>query len=455
MSSEFGLARGFDLFDESLIAGGETNPIAAQVVDRALERIDAAPAGPYFAFLHFFDPHWDYTPPPPYDTRFARPDYRGPVDGTLRSMMPYFVSGRRMPGADLQHLVDLYDGEIAYLDAQIGRLLTELRARGRLENTVVVFTSDHGEEFQEHGMLGRGKTLYGEQTRIPLIVYGAPGARAGERRTDLASLVDVAPTLLALAKAPPLAQAQGTALLERRLPPERIVFGESIRFGNELRSVRQGAFKLIHSLQGDRRMYYDLQRDPVEQNPLARDPSGGALASALAEYATTADCGWHLKLIALGGEPLQCQATLRTDGRIVALRRYFSANVSGGSEAVFDSFALGPMRHTLTFDVTVNEMIGEITFATEPPDAPVVFDIEVDSDHAHEGVFLGQGTPISEGRPVEVAALDPRARGLPRDYRKTAPGCYIRSIASPAAGAKPARLSDGAVERLKSLGYVE
>ena len=76
VSSQFGLDRGFRHFDDSLIEGGATNPIGGTVVDRVLSRVDALGPEPLFAFVHFFDPHWNYTPPPPFDTRFADPRLR-------------------------------------------------------------------------------------------------------------------------------------------------------------------------------------------------------------------------------------------------------------------------------------------------------------------------------------------------------------------------------------------
>lgn len=84
VSPTFGLDRSFEVFDESLTAGGTRNPRAGPVVDRVLEQLDRLPSDrPLFVFVHFFDPHWDYTPPPPFRARFVDPDYEGPVDGTL------------------------------------------------------------------------------------------------------------------------------------------------------------------------------------------------------------------------------------------------------------------------------------------------------------------------------------------------------------------------------------
>lgn len=450
VSSTFGLQRGFDTFDESLIEGGATNPIAEQVVDRFLHHMQSVPADrPYFAFVHFFDPHWDYTPPPPFDQRFTNPNYTGPIDGTLKSLSRYVDGSQPMSEAGRQHAIALYDGEIAYVDGQIGRMLDTLRQRGQLENTTIVLISDHGEEFREHGRLGHGKTLFGEQLRVPLIIAGDPAFPAGQRRSDVATPVDLAPTLLALAQADVATTFQGHSLLEP--PPDRPVFAESVRFGNEMRSARTNQHKVIHYRQGNHLHYYDLQRDPREQQPLRDDPTGGELSAALEQYSARADQGWHLKLINIRPPAMRCRATITSTARLLNPRRYYSANVSGPSQADFATFELSEDGHTLTFDVEVAVLMASVAFDTDPPDAAVTFDIDL-SGPPDVGVFLGAQHRVSEPMPLSLTPTDPRVTGLPQSYTKTPSGCYIRAVRAPTAPA--VELSPAALERLRSLGYV-
>ncbi|MCP4249514.1 MAG: sulfatase-like hydrolase/transferase, partial [bacterium] len=148
VSSVFGLDRGFDHFDESLTHGGTTNPRAAEVVDRALAWIGEDRSQPWFLFVHLFDPHTDYDPPPPFRARFTDAGYRGPVDGTLDSLKPLMNPASPADPADLKQAVALYDGEIAYTDDQIGRLLDRLDTQGLRQGAVIIITSDHGEEFR-------------------------------------------------------------------------------------------------------------------------------------------------------------------------------------------------------------------------------------------------------------------------------------------------------------------
>ena len=454
VSSQFGLERGFDVFDDSLIEGGAKNPIAEQVVDRFLSRMSDLPREErFFSFVHFFDPHLDYSPPPPFDTRFTDPAYTGPIEGTITSMLKYFDPNVPMTKADLRQAIGYYDGEIAYLDAEIGRLLRILKQRGRLENTVIVFTSDHGEEFKEHRQLSHGKTLFGEQLRVPLIVAGHHSFPPGTRRAgDLVSAVDLTPTLLELAGAIALPNTQGVSLLRASPDHSRAVFAESIRFGQEMRMARQGRFKLIHYIQNDRRLFYDLLADPREQRPFKQDPTGGKLSTELAQYAAAADSGWHLKLIAWTSDPMRCRAIIRTAGRIVNPRHYFSDGVLG-RRVQFSRFKLQPDGKELTFDVVVSSSLSEVVFETDPPDVPVTFKIKVESHAEGTGVFLGRDKAIPSHEPFTLVRSDPRLASAPGEYAKAATGCYIRAVIGPAASAPKTNLSPEAIDRLKSLGY--
>jgi arylsulfatase A-like enzyme len=453
VSGLFGLDRGFRRFDDADARAGREAPTATAIVDRALRLLEEDRAEPFFAFLHFFDPHWDYAPPAPYREKFADPSYRGPMDGTVKSLLPY-LQGKPMPEPDLRRTIALYDGEIAYVDAEIGRLLGAMRKMGILENTLVVVTADHGEEFREHGLLGHGHSLYEELLRVPL-VFSGPGAPRGERRPERVSLVDIAPTLLAVAGAEPLPHAQGIPLLGEGRPENRVLFAESIRFGFEMRAALLGSRKAIHVLQGDSMRYYDLASDPGEKSPSGADPTGGALSTALAEYAETADLGWHLKLIAMREGGLRCRGTARTEGVFVSPRRYFSGHLSPPSSVRYDAFDLSPDRRSLRFDVSLNAAISEITFAAVPPGAPIVLNVEATSRAEGAGVFLGAGERVPGGTDLTLAPGDARLAGTPGSYAKAENGCYIRSVAPPLGPGGEVKLSPETIERLRALGYVD
>lgn len=224
LNAAFGFDQGWDLYDDA--AGvfenrpanaddshwGATSP---EVHRRAVEALDAVGEGPFFLFVHYWDVHYDYAPPSPYDTMFD-PDY----EGTVTSLNFHWNDEihRGMAPRDLRHIVALYDGEIAYTDSYLGLLFDELRARGVWDDTLVVLTADHGDEFFEHGAIGHRRTLFEEVVRVPLVLR-LPGIVPAGRRVEAAvSLVDVLPSvldLLGVANRPVLSSASLVPLWER------------------------------------------------------------------------------------------------------------------------------------------------------------------------------------------------------------------------------------------------
>jgi arylsulfatase A-like enzyme len=228
---------------------------------------DRRPAGdtaPFFLFAHYMDPH---------DPYFAHP-FNG--EGYARVANPN-------PSPELaEKLHRLYTGEIAYLDEHLGVLFDDLRRRGLWDKTVIVLTGDHGEEFHEHGGWWHGTTLYDEQVHVPLLVKPA-GAHAGRVVDELATSLDITPTILTAAHAPVPATLQGHALpLDGGAPPSRqSVFAEEDLEGNVLQAVRTRDWKFINANPGNPRglapeELYDLGRDPGEH----ANAVGGAPAQA-------------------------------------------------------------------------------------------------------------------------------------------------------------------------------
>lgn len=159
---------------------------------------------PWFLFAHFFDAHCDYVPPPPYDRRFD-PDYAGTISGTACLAGPEIGSPdpdrpgglvRRVSDRDLEHVVALYEGEVAWVDAHVGTIVRALDALGLAQKTLVVVVSDHGEEFFEHGGLGHRRTLREEVIRVPVLLRLPGVLPAGAAVQGPVSLTDVLPTVI-------------------------------------------------------------------------------------------------------------------------------------------------------------------------------------------------------------------------------------------------------------------
>jgi len=197
LNRQFGFAQGFDSYDdETTTMSGEAShslSTAFRNHREAVRFVDAAAGRPFFLFLHFWDVHYDYTPPYPFDEWFD-PDYEGEIDAV--DFEANEAINPSMDPRDLEHVIALYDGEVAYTDMVVGRFLAALEERGLWEETLVVLTADHGDEFFEHGRKGHRRNLYNTTLQVPLIVK-FPGDRwAGRRVEELAGIVDIVPTIL-------------------------------------------------------------------------------------------------------------------------------------------------------------------------------------------------------------------------------------------------------------------
>jgi arylsulfatase A-like enzyme len=174
--------------------------VADQVVDRgiaALEQAQDAGQQPLFLFLHLFDVHDPYVSPEPFHSRFD-PDYQGPIDGRRVTTGDSLVQPQMAP-RDLQNLIARYDGGIAWVDSQLARLFARLEDLGLARDTLVVVTSDHGEEFFEHGGKTHRGSVYPEVLCVPLLMRWPAGLPSGVVVEGTAGLVDLVPTLTAAA----------------------------------------------------------------------------------------------------------------------------------------------------------------------------------------------------------------------------------------------------------------
>lgn len=286
MSEHFGFHRGFDHFDCEGLVELWNSRTAGETVDVLLAWLDGREDGrPFFAALHLFDPHATYNPPSPYDTLWADPGYAGRFDSTwgVRSDMDDANSGAvAVDSAGVRNLIDLYDGEIAYTDAQLGRLLAGLRRRGLGEETLVIVMGDHGEEFADHGKFAHGHTLHAELLQVPLLLAG-PGVEPGVVDTSLVGNIDVLPTVMAAAGSSAPEGSPGRNLLSPYDGPPRTMFASGLG-GSRQACARRLDRKVVWHVEEDSAYAYDLAADPTEMNPLP--PDSALLAEAMDYWAT-------------------------------------------------------------------------------------------------------------------------------------------------------------------------
>ena len=263
LSEQFGFYRGFDSFSCDWLGHGR----AGQAVDEAIEWISAYDdRDPFFLCLHLFDPHDPYDPPAPFDTYFT-PSGSGGI-----TWWPALPDGGLDDSEEtLEHLLGLYDGEIAWTDAQLARLFAHLRASGLQDNTVVMIVSDHGEEFLEHGGVGHGYTMHREILHVPLIIAG-PGIPSDSVDRSLRCQMDVVPTLLEIASIEVPGHIQGHSLLAPDLPARAVPASNLNSLIPDITAaVTVEDRKLIWNTEDGSSAMYDVVSDPFEHQPLPAD----------------------------------------------------------------------------------------------------------------------------------------------------------------------------------------
>jgi arylsulfatase A-like enzyme len=303
VSVEDGFGRGFAAFDERAFVADQFHG-AERMTRAAIEWLDTNPDGPFFLYLHYFDPHDRYQAPRPFTRRHIGRALEEKVrDTSVRAGRPNpFIETMNPDARDLtpdevRYLKGLYRGEVSYVDHWIGRLLGHLEESGRLDDTIVLVTSDHGEEFLEHEGLKHAHTLYDELVAVPLLLR-LPGDRhAGAVRAEPVSLVDLPATLRAVAGLP--ARDGDRAWAVDGPPSPRVVVAENWwdeagpRHGLQQSLVRW-PHKLVRYGDGTTELF-DLDRDPAEQRPLdddaLRERMVVSLDSLLDESGGTAEAG--------------------------------------------------------------------------------------------------------------------------------------------------------------------
>ncbi|HKR66561.1 MAG TPA: sulfatase-like hydrolase/transferase, partial [Thermoanaerobaculia bacterium] len=306
LDHRFGLNRGFDLYDDEIPRDPnlgdhlEAERRGDVVADRALQWLSQQDARPFFAWVHLYDAHFPYTPPDPYRAKFASSPY---------------------------------DGEIAFVDAQVQRLLAFLDERKLRENTIIVIAGDHGEALGEHGELTHGLLLYEPTLRVPLVI-AAPDVERNVVKTPV-SLADLAPTIASLANAPFTTAVDGrdlsSALREHREPTSADLYAETeypaVYGWSPLAAMRRGDFKYIAAPAPE---LYDVAKDPGETRNVLTDERRvmraleagvkAMRAQAVAAPASAPDAETMAKLASLGyvgGLPATRSDAARPDPKVM------------------------------------------------------------------------------------------------------------------------------------------
>ncbi|MCZ6600128.1 MAG: sulfatase [Acidobacteria bacterium] len=280
LADHFGFDRGFD--DFIFATQGHGNVSGPWSISHAIEFLRGHRDEPVFLYVHLWDVHYNYNPPVPHSIRFqaGRPAGPGESDDITALTGPGHHAASLSPER-VAWLEGQYAGEILFTDEQVGRLLDELDRLGRTDDTVVVVTSDHGEAFLEHRVMGHTVHLYDEMTHVPLMVRWPGQVAAGRVVAEQVGLVDMMPTLLDLVGipfAPHLFEGRSLAPLLRSARPEEE--GPPVLLGTSRQAMKRGLRTPAWSYQVDlvtgEDELYDLAADPAQRENLADSLTGEA-----------------------------------------------------------------------------------------------------------------------------------------------------------------------------------
>jgi arylsulfatase A-like enzyme len=258
LSRTFGLGQGFEHYDDARkgIAGLRAH------IDAWLDA-HGDDSRRMFLFVHTYEVHSPYVSPPPYRTMFLDPAGKSRFIASTENLTAVVQGKKHLQHGDLRRIVALYDGGIRYTDEQLGLLFDDLRRRGRFEDAVVVVTSDHGEEFMEHGSLLHWRIFFRPNLNVPLIVR-VPGGLPGVV-DDVVGLIDVVPTVVDLLGLPPVPSATGRSLrplLDGGSLAERPVYSEPFSLDIPDRSLVTKTMQILQRPSDPRPRLFDLRRDP-------------------------------------------------------------------------------------------------------------------------------------------------------------------------------------------------
>jgi hypothetical protein len=401
------------------------------------------------------------------------PDYSGDMENHYgpTKLFRYRNSGFKQMASlsdeDWNHIVSLYDGEIAFTDAHVGRLIEGLEERGLLERTLVVFLSDHGEEFFDHQGFEHGHTLYNELIKVPLVISLPGTIPTGRRLTRQVRLLDVAPTILDVLGIEPHLNFEGVSLLpslgiRRRpedpnalLPPE-MAYSEALLYFDELKSMSAYPWKLIYNCANGRRFLFNLEDDPGEKvNLIGRDLEiTRIMEDALFRTIFAVGKTWYVEMS--GGDrkhafDLDITCTYRHLNTGFVAHRLLDDDGHMLDIKLMGDTVVEPSRVKVS-GIRVGDPV-RLAFQVKRDVAPVHFNISIDGKPAMMKTFIGENLRRPPEMPFEEAGV-PEGNGRPERLPRT-PYVVIWIEGSSMGGTGKIELDAETERQLRSLGYIQ
>ena len=292
LKPRYGFGRGFDTYKSKRIGIEKIIPQVKQWLENNRDN-------KFFLFIHCYDIHSPYNPSPPYNSVCHDFVYTGSLNPSHKKMLLAAKGELSVSNEDLRHIVALYDGGIRYTDEKIGGLLSYLQDKGLFEESLIIITSDHGEEFFEHGSFMHRQLYFRPNLHVPLIMHVPAFSKGTMRIEELVQSIDLLPTILEICELSPHDGAQGRSLLpliEQEANyikkfwskilslagiDSSISFAEHSQYNNV--SVINDSYQLIYNLEKDAAQLFNLSVDPLAKNNIV-DKHGAVSDELLGKF---------------------------------------------------------------------------------------------------------------------------------------------------------------------------
>ncbi len=472
LAPELGVDRGFESY---LTVPRWKKRRADETTRDVLAWIDANREGPFFMFAHYFDPHLDYEPPPPYDEAFDT-GYTGTIGGVFTretyGKMEDVLTRKDDPEAEREwdHVRALYDGEILFTDKAVGALLEGLEQRGLSDNTLIVLMGDHGEEFFDHGGFEHGHTLYDELIKVPLM-FSLPGRLPeGKRIEDQVRTLDLLPTVLDILGIRAWTHLEGVSLMPlitgkgelehggAHLLPAGFAYTECMLYGTEKKSVTAYPWKLIYDTVTREECLFDLAHDPKElKNVVSEDPATrDLLEEVLFKTMMSVSETWYVE-IAGSGEPHVFDVAVSVPNRPISGNIKMRLFMDRDGHIV-DEESL-PLTEATEDIIRLQglELGGTMTiaFKATPRMVPVKFDFRIDGQPAKNVTYLGEGLAAPDSMPFkQKGGRFVSSEGIPQS-RPQPPYILVWHAGTGFEPGERVELGDDTKQQLKALGYIQ
>jgi arylsulfatase A-like enzyme len=402
-----------------------------------------------FVFIHFMDTHVPYHPPQPFNDMFDE-GYSGKYRHEFKEVEEVRSGELQLTDNEINHLKALYDGELAYLDSEFGKFLEFLKGEGMDEETLFIFSADHGEEFFEHGGFEHGHSLYDEVIWVPLIVCG-PDLPEGKVDGRLASTMDVFPTVLEYIGINVPDNINGLSLLKPLPEEERLLVAEQLLYGEELRGITTPEYRYIyHTVTGEEELY-DLSDDRLMLRSVAADRRAAARSfrAFLTSYTIEMGSPWHINFMRTGKKRISAaySGTITSPGGFAKVDKL----------RFDDDDTLEVDGDTIKFKVTVPRATEkEIDFVTNDESAEVTFEIRRNGTLLNKGdIYIGPGMDKVDNGLFALNVNDERfSLGQPNLQRENHEGVFIWAIPTHFREQMQPELTPEMVQQLRSIGYL-